>query len=147
MSRCIGQAENIAAAIAKSRERNVKNWAHNDTERKDAGLLLMNRVHANGHLVTLLEGLPLNAVGNHKQQKALALKVPFTLLFSLQSYVNCIKSPQSAIASLLHDTECPVSNAMRDLDVGESVGSCNLYTFIGKLGFTRRILASAWVRS
>jgi len=105
MSRCIGQAENIAAAIAKSRERNVKNWAHNDTERKDAGLLLMNHVHANGHLVTLLEGLPLNAVGKHKQQQALALKVPFTLLFSFQSYVNCIKSPQSAITSLLHGTE------------------------------------------
>jgi len=101
----IGQQENIAATIARSQEGSLQKWAHNDTERKDAGVLLMNRVHANGHLVTLLEGLPLNAKGNTKQQQTLAFKIPFTLMFSFQSYVQCIKSPQSAIASLLHDTE------------------------------------------
>jgi hypothetical protein len=104
-SRCIGQQENIAATIAQSWEGCLKKWAHNDTQRKDAGLLLMNRVHANGHLVTLLEGLPLSAVGVKKQQHVLAMNIPFTLLFSFQSYVACIKSPASAIASLLHDTE------------------------------------------
>jgi len=33
------------------------------------------------------------------------MNIPFTLLFSFQSYEQCIKSPKSAIASLLHDTE------------------------------------------
>jgi len=65
----------------------------------------MNRVRANGHLVTLLEGLPLNAVGKTKQQKELAMKVPCTLLFSFQCYMNCIKTPISVITSLLLDTE------------------------------------------
>jgi len=104
-SRCIGQQENIAATIAQSRERRQKKCAHNDTQRKDAGRLLMNRVHANGHLVTLLEGLPLSATGVKKQQQALVMNIPFTLLFSFQYYVQCIKSPASAIASLLHNTE------------------------------------------
>jgi len=100
-SRCIGQKENIATKIAQSREGCLKKWAHNDTQRKDAGLLLMNHVHANGHLVTL----PLSAVGVKKQQHALVINIPFTLLFSFQFYVACIKSPASAIASLLHNTE------------------------------------------
>jgi len=104
-SRCIGQQENVAAKIAKSREGGLKKCAHNDTERKESGRLVMNRVHANGHLVTLLEGLPLSAAGIKKQQNALAMNIPFTLLCSFQSYVQCIKSPASAIASLLHNTE------------------------------------------
>ena len=105
MSRCIGQQENLAAALAKCQEGNLKKHAHNDTKRKEDGLLLMNRVRANGHLVTLLEGLPLNAVGKTKQQKELAMKVPCTLLFSFQCYMNCIKTPIPVITSLLLDTE------------------------------------------
>jgi len=105
MSRCIGQQGNLAASLAKSREGILKKYAHNDPKRKDDGLVLMNRVHANGHLVTLLERLPVNAVGNTKPQKVLAMNLPCTLLFSIQSYVNCIRSPSTAIASLLLDTE------------------------------------------
>jgi len=105
MSRCIGQQENLAAALAKSRDGALKRHAHNDTKRKEDGLLLMNRVRANGQLVTLLEGLPLNAVGKTKQQKELAMKVPCTLLFSFHSYMSCVKTPISAITSLLLDTQ------------------------------------------
>jgi len=101
MSRCIGQQENLTAALAKCREGNVKKHAHNDTKRKEDGLLLMNRVRAN----TLFEGLPLNAAGNKKQQNELAMKVQSTMLFSFQCYVNCIKTPMSAITSLLLDLE------------------------------------------
>jgi len=105
MSRCIGQQENLAAALAKSRDGALKRHAHNDTKRKEDGLLLMNRVRANGQLVTLLEGLPLNAIGKTKQQRELAMKVPCTLLFSFHNYVNCVKTPISAITSLLLDTQ------------------------------------------
>jgi len=105
MSRCIGQQENLAAALAKSRDGALKRHAHNDTKRKEDGLLLMNRVRANGQLVTLLEGLPLNAVGKTKQQQEQAMKVPCTLLFSFQHYMNCVKTPKSAITSLLLATQ------------------------------------------
>ena len=103
-SRCIGQHENITAAITKKQEDGQKKCAHIDPKRKASGILLMNRVRANGHLVTFLKGLPLSAAGIKKQQKALGMNIPFTLLFSFQSYVQCIKSPASAIASLLQDT-------------------------------------------
>ena len=86
-SRCIGQQENIAAKIAKTQEDGQKKKAHNDIKRKESGLLLMSHVRANGHLVTLLEGLPLSAVGIKKQQNALVMNIPFTLLCSFQSYV------------------------------------------------------------
>jgi len=101
MSRCIGQQEILVAALAKSRDGATKRHAHHDTKRKEDGLLLMNRVRANGQLVTLLEGLPLNAVGKTKQQQEQAMKVPCTLLYSFQSYMNCVKKPLSAITSLL----------------------------------------------
>ena len=78
--------------------------AHNDIKGKESGLLLMDRVRANGHLVTLLEGLPLSTTGIKKQQNALMMNIPFTLLCSFNSYVQCIKSPGSAITSLLQDT-------------------------------------------
>ena len=103
-SRCIGQHENIAASITKKQEDAQKKCAHIDPKRKASGILLMNRVRANGHLVTFLKGLPLSAAGIKKQQKALGMNIPFMLLFSFQSYVQCIKSPASAIASLLQDT-------------------------------------------
>ena len=64
----------------------------------------MNQVRANGPLVTLLEGLPLSSVGIKKQTKAQGMNVPFTLLFSFQSFVSYIKFPGSAIASLMQDT-------------------------------------------
>jgi len=83
----------------------LKKHAHNDTKRKEDGLLVMNRVRANGHLVTLLEGLPLNAAGKKKQQNELAMKVQNTLLFSFQCYVNCIKTPMSGFTSLQFDPE------------------------------------------
>ena len=105
MSRCIGQQDILVAALAKSRDGATKRHAHHDTKRKEDGLLLMNRVRANGQLVTLLEGLPLNAVGKTKQQQEQAMKVPCTLLFSFQSYVDCIKTPTSAITSLLLATQ------------------------------------------
>ena len=105
MSRCIGQSENLAAALDQCREGNVKKNAHNDTKLKEGGLLLMNRVRANGHLVTLLEGLPLTAKGKTKQQNELAMKVPCTLLFSFQNYFNCVKTPMSALPTLLFDKD------------------------------------------
>jgi len=64
----------------------------------------MNQVRANGHFVTLLEGLPLSTKGIKKQKNMLGMNIPFTLLCSFQSYVQCIKSPGSAITSLLQDT-------------------------------------------
>ena len=105
ISRCIGQSENLAAALDQRREGNVKKNAHNDTKLKEGGLLLMNRVRANGHLVTLLEGLPLTAKGKTKQQNELAMKVPCTLLFSFQCCFDCIKTPMTAISSLLLDKD------------------------------------------
>jgi len=105
MSRSIGQQEILVAELAKSRDAALKQHAHMDTKRKEDGLLLMNRVRTHGQLVTLLEGLPLNAVGKKKQQKEQAMKVPCTLLCSFQSYVNCIKTPKSAITSLLLATQ------------------------------------------
>jgi len=105
MSRCIGRSENLAAALDQRREGNVKKNAHNDTKIKEGGILLMNRVRANGHLVTLLEGLPLTKKGKTKQQNELAMKVPCTLLFSFQCYFNCIKTPMTAIPTLLLDKD------------------------------------------
>jgi hypothetical protein len=103
-SRCIGQHENITAKITKTQEDGQKKNANNDIKRKESGLLLMNQVRANRHLVTLLEGLPLSTKGIKKQKNALGMNIPFTLLCSFQSYVQCIKSPGSAITSLLQDT-------------------------------------------
>jgi len=101
-----GQASaKYVAQLAKSRDGCTKRNADNDTKRKEDGLLLMNRVRANGQLVTLLEGLPLNARGKTKQYKEQAMKVPCTLLFSFQNYVDCIKTPTSAITSLLLATQ------------------------------------------
>jgi len=105
MSRCIGQQEILVAALAKKRDGVTKRHAHHDTKRKEDGLLLMNRVRANGQLVTLLEGLPLTAKGKTKQQQEQAMKVPCTLLFSFQNYMNCVKTPKSAITSLLLATQ------------------------------------------
>ena len=101
-----GQASaKYVAQLAKSRDGCTKRNADNDTKRKEDGLLLMNRVRANGQLVTLLEGLPLNAVGKKKQYNEQAMKVPCTLLFSFQNYMDCIKTPTSAITSLLLATQ------------------------------------------
>ena len=83
----------------------MKKHAHNDTKRKEDGLLLMNRVRANGHLLTLLEGLALDPTGKKKQQNELTMKVQSTLLYSFQSYFNCIKTPIAAVTSLLLDPE------------------------------------------
>jgi len=58
----------------------------------------------NGHLVTLLEGLPLSPKGIKKQQHALTTETSCTLLCSFDSYVQCIKSPASALRSLLQDS-------------------------------------------
>jgi len=76
-------------------------YAIHDIKRKDAGLLLMNQVRANGPLVTLLEGLPLTPKGIKKQKNAQGVDVPFTVLFSFNSCVTCIKCSRTAIASLL----------------------------------------------
>ena len=103
-SRCIGQHENIAATITKAQEDGQQSYTDHDIKRKDAGTLLMNQVRANGPLVTLLGGLPLSSVGIKKQTKAQGMNVPFTLLFSFQSFVSYIKFPGSAIASLMQDT-------------------------------------------
>jgi len=70
--------------------------AHKDIVFKESCLLLMERVCANGHLVTLLEGLPLTPKGIKKQQNALAVKTHCTLLCSFNSYMQYIKSPASA---------------------------------------------------
>jgi len=82
----------------------MKHCARNDIEHKESGLLLMDRVRANGHLVTLLEGLPLSPRGIKKQQHELTAETPFTLLYSFHSYVQCIKTPASALRSLLQDS-------------------------------------------
>ena len=78
-------------------------------KRKGACELLMhqvraNQVRANASLVTLLEGLPQSPKGIKKQNNAQGMGVPFTLLFSFQSCVSCIKVPGTAISLLLRDT-------------------------------------------
>jgi len=104
-SRCVGQNENIAAAITKAQEDDQNSYADHDIKRKDAGLLLMKQVRANGPLVTLLEGLPLIPRGIKKQKNVRGMDVPFTMLFSFQSCVSCIKFPAIAIADTGLDAE------------------------------------------
>ena len=103
-SRCIRQHENITTTIRKAQEDGQKSYADNDIKRTAAGELLMHQVRANGPLVTLLEGLPLTTKGIKKQNNAQGMDVPFTVLYSFQACVSCIKCPGKAIASLLQDT-------------------------------------------
>jgi len=103
-SRCIGHHENITTTSRKAQEDGQKSYADKDIKRKAACELLMHQVRANGSLVTLLEGLPQSPKGIKKQNNAQGMGVPFTLLFSFQSCVSCIKVPGTAIASLLRDT-------------------------------------------
>jgi len=108
-SRCIGHHENITTTIQKAQEDGQKSYADKDMKRKGACELLMhqvraNQVRANGSLVTLLEGLPLSPKAIKKQNNAQGMGVPFTLLFSFQSCVSCIKVPGTAISLLLRDT-------------------------------------------
>jgi len=61
----------------------------------------MDRVRANGHLVAVLEGLPLSNFGIKKQKHESAVKTSCTLLYSFDLYMQSIKSPGKALKSLL----------------------------------------------
>jgi len=100
-SRCIGQQDSLGATIRKRQEDGTKNYAHCDIELKESGLRLMDRVRDNGHLVTVLKGMPLNTRGIKKQKHELIAETPCTLLWSFDSYMQCIKTPASALESLM----------------------------------------------
>jgi len=108
-SRCIGQQESLGATIRKRQEDGTKNYAHYNIDLKESGLRLMDRVRANGHLVTVLKGLPLNPLGIKRRKHELIAETPCTLLWSFDYYMQCIKTPASALQSLLQggglDTE------------------------------------------
>jgi len=65
----------------------------------------MDRVRANGHLVAVLKGLPLNTHGIKKQQHESIAKTPCTLLYSFDGYMQSIKTPAQALGSLLEHSE------------------------------------------
>jgi len=108
-SRCIGQQDSLGATIRKRQEEGSKHHAHCDIEFKASGVRLMDRVRANGHLVTVLKGLPLNPLGIKKRKHELIAETPCTLLWSFDYYMQCIKTPASVLESLLQgsglDTE------------------------------------------
>jgi len=104
-SRSVGQPETLGATIRKRQEDGSKKSAHNLIELKEAGLGLMDRVRANGHLMAVLKGLPLNPLGIKKQQHELIAKTPCTLLYSFSLYMESIQSPAKALGSLLQRSE------------------------------------------
>ena len=65
----------------------------------------MDRVRANGHLVAVLKGLPLNPLGLKKQKHELIAKTPCTLLYSFDFYMHSIRTPAKALGSLLQRSE------------------------------------------
>jgi len=65
----------------------------------------MVRVRANGPLVAALKGLPLSPKGLKKQQHELTVQTPCTLFASFDSYMNYIKKPAQALASLMQHSE------------------------------------------
>ena len=65
----------------------------------------MDRVRANGHLVAVLKGLPLNTHGSNKKQHESMAKTTCTLLYSFDVYMKCIKSPAQALTTLLQHSE------------------------------------------
>jgi len=105
----MGQQDSICATIRKSQHNGTKNYAQRDIELKESGSRLMDRVRDNGHLVTVLKGLPLSKRGIKKQNHESQVKTPCTLLWSFDSYMQCIKTPAAALESLMQggglDTE------------------------------------------
>ena len=65
----------------------------------------MDRVRANGHLVAVLKGLPLNTYGSNKKQHESLAKTSCTLLYSFDIYMKSIKSPAQALKTLLQHSE------------------------------------------
>ena len=108
-STSLGQSETLGATIRKRQEDDSNKFAHNQIELKESGLGLMDRVRANGHLVAVLKGLPLNPLGLKKQKHELIAETPCTLLYSFDLYVQRILTPAKALRSLLQvgglDTE------------------------------------------
>jgi len=66
---------------------------------------LLARIRANGPLEAALKGLPLNTRGLKKQEHELTAQTPCTLLYSFHSYMQCIKTPAKALASLMQHCE------------------------------------------
>jgi len=108
-SRSFGQPGTLGATIRKRQEDGANKFAHYQIELKESGLRLMDRVRANGHLVAVLKGLPLNPLGLKKQKHELIAETPCTLLYSFDLYVQRIWTPAKALRSLLQvgglDTE------------------------------------------
>ena len=108
-SRSFGQPETLGATIRKRQEDGSNKSAHYQIELKESGLGLMDRVRANGHLVAVLKGLPLNPLGLKKQKHELIAETPCTLLYSFDLYMQSIRTPAKALGSLLQgsglDTE------------------------------------------
>ena len=104
-SRCIGQQDSLGATIRKRQEDGTKNYAHCDIELKESGLRLMDRVRDNGHLVTVLKGMPLNTRGIKKQKHELIAETPGTLLYSFDVYMQSIRTLAKALGSLLQRSE------------------------------------------
>jgi len=67
--------------------------------------VLMARVRAHGHLVAVLKGLQLSTSGLKKQSHELAAETACTLLHSFQGYMHHIKTPATAIDSLLRRSD------------------------------------------
>ena len=116
-SRSVGQPETLGATIRKRQEDGSKKSAHNLIELKEAGLGLMDRVRANGHLMAVLKGLPLNPLGIKKQQHELIAKTPCTLLYSFSLYMENIQSPAKALTSLLqrNDLDTEAKEIVREM--------------------------------
>jgi len=104
-SRSVGQPETLGETIRKRQEDGAKSCAHNHIELKQAGVRLMTRVRADGNLVTVLKGLPLNSQGLKKQQHELIAKTPCTLMYSFSFFTESILSPAKTLARRELDTE------------------------------------------
>jgi len=64
----------------------------------------MEQIRANKQITTLFEDLPLTPSGLQKKAKAEGMGTPFTLFFSFNSFVHCVKSSTKTFTSLLQDT-------------------------------------------
>ena len=89
----------------KRQEQGQTVHADKHIELKEQGVVLMARVRAHGHLVTVLKGLQLSPSGLKKQSHELAVEAESTLLHSFQGYMRHIKTPATAIDSLLRRSD------------------------------------------
>ena len=100
-----GKAYKLGEIIVKRQEQGSTAHAGSHIELKEQGVVLMARVRAHGHLVAVLKGLPLSPSGLKKQRNELAAETACTLLHSFQGYMRHIKTPATAIDSLLRRSD------------------------------------------